>query len=219
MTYLAGLEAETVIWVARHFHPAHLSAIRWLNEHTSDPFAFFAVTVRVVRIGDAPSPVAPLFEVVERPNEWNRQVQVANEDGGKGRVRQFRQDFWHAYVRRYPGDIQLNPNHKSSNVFHTIAGMTVSQFLGQKDIGIYMRTEDRDYSENQYQEVEMNRDALESRLDLHQMGKLGIGKVLKIDSTNRDNWPQMMEWLHERLMDFRRVIEQCSAAGEATPVE
>ena len=34
LTYLAGLEAQTIIWVARRLHGAHLSAIRWLNEHT-----------------------------------------------------------------------------------------------------------------------------------------------------------------------------------------
>ena len=41
MTYLAGLDASTVIWIAREFHEAHLSAIRWLNSHTPDKYAFF----------------------------------------------------------------------------------------------------------------------------------------------------------------------------------
>ena len=46
-----------------------------------DPFAFFAVKVRAVRIGDAPAPVAPLFEVMERPNDWDRRVKGAVETG------------------------------------------------------------------------------------------------------------------------------------------
>ncbi len=29
LTYLAGLEAQTVIWIAREFQGPHLSAIRW----------------------------------------------------------------------------------------------------------------------------------------------------------------------------------------------
>ena len=75
LTYLAGLEAQTIVWIARDFHGAHLSAIRWLNEHTIDPFAFFAVKVTVVRIGDdESSPVAPLFEVLERPSGWDRTI-------------------------------------------------------------------------------------------------------------------------------------------------
>ena len=33
MTYLAGLEARTIIWIAQGFRDAHLSAVRWLNDH------------------------------------------------------------------------------------------------------------------------------------------------------------------------------------------
>ena len=55
-----------MVWISQHFNDAHLSAIRWLNEHTTDEFAFFAVRLRVVRIAD--SPMVPRFEVVEQPN-------------------------------------------------------------------------------------------------------------------------------------------------------
>lgn len=34
LTYLAGIEAKSIVWVAREFQEAHRSAIRWLNEHT-----------------------------------------------------------------------------------------------------------------------------------------------------------------------------------------
>ncbi len=40
LTYLAGLQSQTVIWVAQDFSSAHLSAVRWLNEHTDEPFSF-----------------------------------------------------------------------------------------------------------------------------------------------------------------------------------
>ena len=47
LAYLAGLEAKLVVWIAKGFRDEHLSAIRWLNEHTVDPFAFFAVKISV----------------------------------------------------------------------------------------------------------------------------------------------------------------------------
>ena len=80
MTYLAGLEAQTVIWIAPAFREPHLSAIRWLNEHTADGFAFFAVKARVVRIGD--SPYAPIFEVVEKPDSWQRRLKAETAPRG-----------------------------------------------------------------------------------------------------------------------------------------
>lgn len=63
MTYLAGLEAQVMIWIAPTFREEHLSALRWLNQHTAENFAFFAVRLRVVRIAN--SPLAPLFDVLE----------------------------------------------------------------------------------------------------------------------------------------------------------
>ena len=74
MTYLAGLDANTVVWIAPEFRQPHLTAIRWLNEHTADGFSFFAVRLRVVRIGD--SPVAPIFEIAEKPDRWTRQLRT-----------------------------------------------------------------------------------------------------------------------------------------------
>ena len=79
LAYLAGLEAKIVVWIAKGFRDEHISAIRWLNEHTVDPFAFFAVQVGVVQIGN--SELAPVFEVLERPTEWDRQVQEAGQSG------------------------------------------------------------------------------------------------------------------------------------------
>ena len=80
LAYLAGLRAETVVWIAKSFDQAHLSAIRWLNDRTDDPYAFFAVRVRVVKIGE--SPLAPVFDVLEQPNDWDR----ARQGDGCGAV-------------------------------------------------------------------------------------------------------------------------------------
>ena len=106
LTYLAGLNAQTVIWVARDFYDAHLSAIRWLNEHTADPFAFLAVRVRVVRIAD--SPVAPTFEILERPSEWDSAFESFQETG-LSEIGQFRRDFWEFYAQQYP-DTEFLPS-------------------------------------------------------------------------------------------------------------
>jgi hypothetical protein len=53
MTYLAGLEAHTIVWIAADFREPHLSTLKWLNENTSESFAFFAVNVKAVRIEDS----------------------------------------------------------------------------------------------------------------------------------------------------------------------
>jgi hypothetical protein len=110
MTYLAGLEVKTVIWIAREFRDSHLSAIKWLNEHTADEFSFFAVKLKVGRIGD--SPFSPLLEVLECPNAWERQLHaatVAQREGTSERGQQ-RLAFWTAYNARVPGEQERGGN-------------------------------------------------------------------------------------------------------------
>ena len=106
LTYLAGLEAKVVIWIARDFDEAHRSAVRWLNDHTTDEFAFFAVRMRVVRIGD--SPFAPIFEVLEKPNAWERALERKFRKADSELTR-LRKDFWERYLERQPGCVPAEP--------------------------------------------------------------------------------------------------------------
>ena len=219
LTYLAGLNAQTIIWVAKDFREAHLSAIRWLNQHTADPFAFFAVQVRVVRIGDDnSSPVAPLFEVLERPSEWDRRVSASQEGREWSELARHRNDFWRVYVEQYPNDLQLRPNHIDSNVYHRMAGLVVSQYLARREVGIYLRSADSSVESTRhleiYEAILEGRDI--DRSNLHTIG----GEVevssrkpphyavrnLPVDSHNRDNWPKMVEWLHEQLQEYHNVL-------------
>ena len=128
--YLAGLDAKIVVWVAAGFNEEILSAIRWLNEHTVDPFAFFAVRVRAVRIGD--SLPAPIFEVLERPNEWDRQVTETTKRG-LSEIGEFRRDFWEHYSRRQPDPGIMWPDLALPTNSHDIdeLDLKITQFIAQ----------------------------------------------------------------------------------------
>ncbi len=197
LTYLAGLEAQTIIWISERFNDAHLSAVRWLNEHTAHPYAFFAVRLRVLQISD--SPMVPVFEVLERPSDWDRQVRASaqEENTRLNETRQFRRDFWQFYVQRHPNDIELRPNHIDSNVYHDISGIVVSQHLSRNRVGIYIRPRTGDDSEVSALRVESYWQTLNS----------GRGEdCLYTNTRERENWPEMADWLHDRLMEYRRVL-------------
>lgn len=74
MTYAGGTDASHVVWVAPSFRPEHRRALEWLNERTDETTRFFAVEVKVVRIGD--SPYAPLLSLAVQPNDWGKQVRT-----------------------------------------------------------------------------------------------------------------------------------------------
>ena len=72
LTYAAGLQTVTIIWVAATFTDEHRAAVDWLNEITDERFRFFGLEIELWRIGD--SVAAPKFNVVAKPNEWTRFV-------------------------------------------------------------------------------------------------------------------------------------------------
>lgn len=72
LTYAAGLEAVTIVWIAKRFSDEHRAALDWLNEHTDEKINLFGLEVELWRIGE--SAVAPKFNVICQPNDWTKSV-------------------------------------------------------------------------------------------------------------------------------------------------
>ena len=84
LTYAAGLDARTIIWVAESFREEHRAALDFLNNATKDDFKFFAVQVELFRIGQ--SSLAPRFSIIAKPNNWNRKTSLAKESSTSARA-------------------------------------------------------------------------------------------------------------------------------------
>ena len=72
ITYASGLQSQIIIWVAPRFRDELRSAIDWLNDISGPETGFFGVVLEVFQISD--SAYAPHFDIVARPNDWQRQV-------------------------------------------------------------------------------------------------------------------------------------------------
>lgn len=70
LTYAAGHDARTVIWVAERIRDEHRQALEWMNQRTGEHTGFFAVTVSVFQIDDS----KPAFEFIPvvSPNSWQK---------------------------------------------------------------------------------------------------------------------------------------------------
>lgn len=77
LTYSAGLEAKTVIWIAKNFRDEHRAALDKLNEITDLDYSFFGVEIKIWKI-DGSKP-APQFEVVCKPNDWDPSPNLIND--------------------------------------------------------------------------------------------------------------------------------------------
>ncbi|MEV7969423.1 hypothetical protein AB0O34_26075 [Sphaerisporangium sp. NPDC088356] len=77
LTYMAGIDQATGVWVAKSFRSEHIDAVNSLNRHTGAGRQFFAVAVSAQRIGE--SCPAPVFQVRAHPEGWEKYL------SGKGK--------------------------------------------------------------------------------------------------------------------------------------
>ena len=99
LTYAAGLDAVTIIWIAKRFTDEQRATLDWLNEVTGKNINIFGLEVELWRIGN--SPIAPKFNIVAKPNEWTKGGIREKQTPAK----QLQLEFWTAFrrVRPEPG--------------------------------------------------------------------------------------------------------------------
>lgn len=107
LTYGAGLNAVTIVWIAAKFTEEHRAALDWLNEITDERFNFFGLEVELWRIGD--SLAAPKFNIISKPNEWARSITsaaktVQQEELTEGKRTQY--NFWIGF-KEYMADAEV----------------------------------------------------------------------------------------------------------------
>ena len=92
ITYASGKSADIVIWVVKRAREEHRSAIEWLNNHTDENIAFFLLEIKLYQIGS--SGIAVKFEVVEKPNDWTKEIK---RNTSNSPTLQARYDYWVAF--------------------------------------------------------------------------------------------------------------------------
>lgn len=99
LTYAAGLQSVTIVWVAAKFTEEHRAALDWLNERTDKEIRFFGLEIELWKIGN--SPAAPKFNVISKPNNWSKTVseaakEIENQATSETKKLQYR--YWIALV-------------------------------------------------------------------------------------------------------------------------
>lgn len=211
MTYLAGLGASTIVWIAPSFREPHLSAIRWLNEHTEEPFAFFAVELRVVRIEN--SPMVPLFDVVERPNHWDRKVQEsARQAKEPTEIGNFRREFWAHMLTRHPEEGDPSKPYAASSRWRELTDqkLAVVQYIAKGGPGIFVRCPRGGDDEAAAELLDpfdcQLEDVLGAPMNAANPRYLFI-KNLRLDATDKQNWDRMADWLHSEADRYEAAIK------------
>lgn len=210
MTYLAGLDAHTIIWIAKEFREPHLAALRWLNDHTDERFAFFAVKIKVAQIAD--SPLAPIFDVVERPNNWERAVHAKSAQRVGGSVlTKNRHAFWSAYVDRVVGERERSGEAgRSSNRWRVLEdlGFILSIYVAKGGVGIFIRGLQRAHG------ADVKEALIPHESDLAKQLGVAIGGGAdhffhaweEGDYTDESQRDRLIDWLAEKADLYERIL-------------
>lgn len=98
ITYAAGTDAATIVWLATMFRDEHRQALDFLNELGGTRARFFGVEIGAVRIGA--SLPAPMFKLRAQPNDWHAIVATSAAEAktdavGKGALYR---EFWTRFI-------------------------------------------------------------------------------------------------------------------------
>lgn len=95
ITYASGLDAKVIVWIVKEAREEHRSAIEWLNNNTNSKVNFFLIEIHAYKIGE--SDPAPMFQVVEQPNDFIKNNKISNKDESMNRSQSQRFEFWNQF--------------------------------------------------------------------------------------------------------------------------
>ena len=217
LTYAAGLDAATIVWVAERFEEEHRAALDWLNEITGDRFEFFGLEIELWQI--AGSPPAPMFNIVAQPNDWSRGVKLAAETAVSD-LKEQQHRYWQqvrAILLERSSPVRprkARPRH-FANYAVGRSGTWISGCLNTNRKKVWVEFAFRGPpGKVWFDDLAARKDEIEAsvgcpldwqRLDGRKMCRI----VLSLDGadpTSEADWPRQHAWLIEKLELFYRVF-------------
>ena len=233
ITYAAGLDAVTIVWIAARVTEEHRAALDWLNEITDSEVRFFALEVELWRIGD--SVPAPKFNVVSQPNDWSRSTTAAKravEDGALSPTRQMQKKYWAS------AQSLLAETGGALRPVSAPAQSWLSHGVGKTGIGLNMAMNTRDnwirveiyfsgkWAKQDFAALYEQRETIEARygqaLDWQALpDKLDarICHAINADIGDQEDWARQHGWLVERAEKLHSVFRPLVAHLDRTSMD
>ena len=226
-TYAAGIDAVTIIWIAKQFAEEHRAAVDWLNQISGDELQFFAIEVQLWRIGD--SPVAPRFNIVAKPNDWVREVRKAT--GGNRKLsegKQLQLELW-TKLKDYlesNSDIRSNspgPRYYLIHPYPQVSGLHFASLATNRtkesdssgpEVSVELFLQGQS-AEKRFKRLQEHQDEIEQAFEEPliwyepESGK----KARKIftrrtwDFRDKDTWPDLFKWYEKNLQALKAALE------------
>jgi len=221
ITYMAGINAEVVVWIAEDFNTEHITAINHLNQISNEEIAFFCIRPRLIKINDSKPAIE--FLVVAKPDEWERRVRSSSTISDRqAAYNKFWAEFVSRYKKLYP-DFKPSswlPNRSSITMFHGgtdlryLLRFSHGQFLISLWIGVNSKihphdlieriSTKKDYIEEQLgSEIEFDRKegVISTKVNLYYDKEVDI---INISDEERDS---LIDWIIASMPKFKTTLQ------------
>jgi hypothetical protein len=235
LTYAAGLDAVTIVWVAARITDEHRAALDWLNAVTGPDINFFGLEIELWQIGD--SPFAPKFNVVSKPNDWSKTIreQASSSPGGLTTTNQLNIEFWTQF-RQYLEDrgspVRINRPSKDHWTYSPVGrtGFSLSAVNSMRDNWSAVELELTPPNAKEHFKLIQTRhaDGVEARwgtlgrVEWRELPNNVASKIRVIrDSTpsNMATWPELNQWMATALEVGREIFVPIVKVLDATELE
>lgn len=218
ITYASGLNASVIVWIVKEAREEHRSAIEWLNNNTNQGISFFLIELHAYRIGD--SLPAPMFEIVEQPNDFIKATKASSSDGENTARGANRLEFWTAFneVVTEKGK-PFNLRKPTTDHWYDVALGTseahIAINLVNKESKIVLEIYISD-SKELFDKLMENKEQIETSLGMKfDWDRLDGKKASRIkyaipglDFDDHSNYPQLMSEIIDKVIRMREVFKK-----------
>ena len=218
ITYAAGLDAKTIIWIVKEAREEHKAAIEWLNNNSSEEIGFFLIELHAYKIND--SLPAPMFKVVEKPNNFTKTSKQNYSDKELNRSQNERLMFWEEFntvivAKGKPFSVRKPTTDHWYDVAIGTSEAHLAINLVNKENKIVLELyilDNKNLFDHIYEDKEKIEDTLQmsfswERLDGKKASRIKHD-VLGLDFSDHSNYPQLMDECIEKILKMRDVFKK-----------
>lgn len=218
ITYAAGKNANIIIWIVRKAREEHRLAVEWLNSHTDDDIGFFLLEIELWSINQ--SAPAVKFNVVERPNDWAKEIKKA--DSTMNTTKKLKLDYWTAF-NEYAFEDKAYAKAFKRRKSSTDHWYTVSLGSSEYHMSFLMNTQknilavefaiadNKELFQQLYKKKQEIETAAGITLDWRELPDRKMSRVLyetDVDFSDRDKWSDQFEWIKKYSVKIAEAFRQ-----------
>lgn len=213
ITYASGKSADVIIWVVKRAREEHKAAIEWLNNHTDD----ILCEIKLYKIGN--SEPAVKFEVVEKPNDWTKEVKK-NDLASKTKLKRY--EYWES-IQNYAFQNsnfsknfnQRKPSYDSYMNFSigsSACRISVSQIVTRDKLVVELYiNEDKELFHSLFQNKKQIEELSGLSFDWRELPDKKASRIViekQVSLNDRSQWTNQFDWLINVMIKMKNEFKK-----------